>query len=274
MTSYLAVTGPGTISGPAALGSDAVPGDRHRGARVEHPVDGAARLALRRGLPRPHGGTTRGVPRHAISGRFFFQDEPVVNVLFSDARAFGPSPRGCRRRRSAGLFTGDLSGTGIRLVPDWSTPEESRSGPHHKPTPPNIHNESPVIAGHHRIHWANCTALAVLMLSYAVMLFRPGERRAVRVTPTESFPPAAANGKKGARSFWGSIRNHRLEPFFGLVSVACGVPGNNGTFQPNRATNRARRVAHATSYVCSPVNLRNLSAQCELRRARGSPAIG
>ena len=45
-----------------------------------------------------------------------------------------------------------------------------------------------------RINWTNCTALAVLILSYAVLLFRPRDKRPSQVEPAFSIAATAAGG--------------------------------------------------------------------------------
>ena len=84
------------------------------------------------------------------SGRFFFQDEVAgTNVVFSDG-SLGFIPAGLPPETIKGLFTGN---------------ENARKA---------CEDFQPVCR--HRINWTNCTALAVLILSYAVLLFRPRDK--------------------------------------------------------------------------------------------------
>ena len=171
LTSYLAVTGPGTVW------------DDHRSAgtpprlmvvEVENskinwmePRDLTIEQAC-------HGAGDRSrmciSSYHHIPGGFFFQDEVAGSyAVFSDG-AVRFIPVGLPSETLKGLFTGDEKA--------WHAYEEFR-----RP----------------RIHWANCTALAVLIISCAVLLFRRRDRPL----------PAAAAGTGGEECRFFSRRSHR-----------------------------------------------------------------
>jgi hypothetical protein len=213
VTSYLAVTGPGTIWGQPRSAAMPLRVIAVEVAESNIPWTEPRDLTLDEACRRLGGGTdSRVFPRHVISGGFFFQDEPVVNALFSDA-SVRPIPAGLPPKTLRGLFTGDLSEGGIRLVPDWPTPkdleDEGFDLEHQKPL--KVCDESPVVR-RRRIHWANCTALAVLMISYAVLLFRPRDRHDSPVPPANSAPPAVAGGNEGDMEF----PEQHTRPFTGL----------------------------------------------------------
>jgi hypothetical protein len=193
VANYLAVTGPGAIWGRP-----------QSAARPLRPI--VVEVAdSKTAWTEPHDLTldeacrsvAGGAGCHVIPGGFFFQDEPVVNVLFSDATVRS-IPAGLPLKTVRGIFTGDASEAGIRLLPDWPTAEmlhrwgtlegggeEFRRGC----------QELPMIR-HRKIHWVNCAALAVLVMSYAVLLFRPRDKLPPEVEPAAPGPAAVAGGNE------------------------------------------------------------------------------
>ncbi len=168
VTSYVAVTGPGT-------GWDrwSPTGRPLRAMVVEvansnipwmKPKD----LTLEEACRRVGDGTGPRISgHHSISGGFFFQDEMVTHVLASDASVWS-IPANLPSATLRGLFTGDEKA--------WRVCEEFEMAPPR------------------RINWTNCTALAVLILSYGVLLFRPRDKVLRAVHPASPSPPAATGG--------------------------------------------------------------------------------
>jgi hypothetical protein len=152
MTSYVAVTGPGTVW------DDHCPARWPPRATVVEIADSGIECAEPRDLTLDeacrvvsNGSRPRIFSHHTISGGFLFHDEPVVNVLFSD-RSVRAIPAGLPPETLRGLFIGDQRA--------WKECEEDFATVRPR-----------------RINWTNCAAVAVLILSYAVMLLRPRETR-------------------------------------------------------------------------------------------------
>ncbi len=147
-TSYVAVTGPGTV-----WDDHCTTGKPPRLMVVEvansninwmEPKDFTLEEACR-GVGDGSGLSISS--RDITPGGFFFQDEVAgANAVFSDGSVWS-IPIDLPPEIFRGLFTGDEKA--------WKAWEEFQ--PVHR----------------HRINWTNCTALAVLILSYAVLLFRP-----------------------------------------------------------------------------------------------------
>ena len=163
MTSYVAVTGPGT-----AWNDHRAAGRPLRVMVVEvansninwmEPRDLTLEEACR-GV----GDASRPclASYHTNSGGFFFHDEVGADAVLSDGRVCF-IPAGLPPETLRGLFTGNEK---PRMT--WERF-------------PSVHRR--------RVNWTNCTALAVLILSYAVLLFRPRDKRSS--TPR---PPATAGG--------------------------------------------------------------------------------
>ncbi len=169
VTSYVAVTGPGTMWGnrlQSGRTTVMVMDIANSGINWMEPRD----LTLDEACHAIACGTGPGVSGHAeASDTFFFHDEIAGSyILFSDASvAFVPA--GLPSETSKSILTGDKK------------VEDARKG------------FQPV--RRRRIHWANCTALAVLVISYAVLLFRPREKRPPNAIPASPRPPAASGGK-------------------------------------------------------------------------------
>ena len=104
---------------------------------------------------------------HMISGGFFFQDEFGANVMLSDT-SVEFLPAGLPPETLRGLFTGDEKA--------WKAFEGF----------PSVHLR--------RINWTNSAALAVLILSYAVLLFRRRDKLPPQAEPAIPGPPTAAEG--------------------------------------------------------------------------------
>ena len=169
MTSYVAVTGPGT-----AWDNHGFTGKYRSVVVVEvvnsninwmEPRDITLEEACRGGGD----GSGLGISSyHMTSGGFFFQDEVAgaYGVLSNGHMCFIPA--GLPPATLRGLFTG---------VQDARTLCE---------------DFRPVLR--HRINWTNCAALAVLILSYAVLLFRPRDKFPPQAEPAVPGPAAAAGG--------------------------------------------------------------------------------
>ena len=171
-TSYLAVTGPGTawddqrfrLTPPRAIVVEVADSKIPWAEPHDLTLDEACRNVSDASGQRIFG-------RHFNSGGFFLQDEAIANVLFSDG-SVRAIPVGLPPEILRGLFTGDQAA--------WKACEENFATVRHR-----------------RIHWTNCTALAVLILSYAVLLFRPRDKRPPPAEP--AIPPApAAAGDSGS----------------------------------------------------------------------------
>jgi hypothetical protein len=151
MTSYVAVTGPGTVwddrqltGKPRAMVVEVA----NSGIQWAEPRD----LTLDEACRGAGGGSGPAIlSQHAISGGFFFQDEFGAHVLLSDG-SVRFIPAGLPPETLRGLFTGDQQA--------WKACDE----------------DFPTVR-HRRINWTNCTALAVLVISYAVLVFRPRDKR-------------------------------------------------------------------------------------------------
>jgi len=99
-------------------------------------------------------------------GQLFFQEETIAHgfVLFSDGSVHD-IPAGLPPETLRGLITGDRE--------PWEVDAHFRQ----------VRQQTRL-----RIHWANCTALAVLILSYAVLLFRPRDKRPPGLTEAAEIP--------------------------------------------------------------------------------------
>ena len=169
MTSYVAVTGPGTVwddyrtrgTPPRVLVVEVANSNINWMEPRDITLDEACRGV--------GDGSRPGISsRHMISGRFFFRDEVAgANVVFSDGNV-GFIPAGLPLETIKGLFTGDEN----------ARKACERFQPVHR----------------HQINWTNCTALAVLILSYAVLLFRPRDKLPPPAEPAIPCPPAAPGG--------------------------------------------------------------------------------
>ncbi len=167
MTSYVAVTGPGTVWDDHGCTGE------YRSVAVVEVVNSNINWMEPKDLTLEE--ACRGVgdgsglsisSHHLISGGFFFQDEVsgAYAVLSNGFPCFIPA--GLPPDTFRGLFTGEQD---ARRVCEEFQP---------------VHR--------HRINWTNCTALAVLILSYAVLLFRPRDKRPPPAEPAPPSPPAAA----------------------------------------------------------------------------------
>jgi prepilin-type processing-associated H-X9-DG protein len=159
LTSYVAVTGPGTVwdSRKTSL-------DQWHVMLVEV-ADSGIHWAEPRDLTldeacRAFGDGPGPWISYMVSGGFFYQDEKVGggNVLFSDGHVEF-IPVGLPPETLRGLFTGDEKA--------WQACEQFQA------------------AILWRINWTNCAALAVLVISYGVMLFRPREKRPAEAEPAK-----------------------------------------------------------------------------------------
>ena len=91
---------------------------------------------------------------HTVPGGFFFQDEVAGSyVLFSDGTVWF-IPAGLPPETLKGVFTGD---------------EKAMQA---------------CTAYQRRIHWTNCIAVAVLVVSYAALLLEPAGGETSHPTPT------------------------------------------------------------------------------------------
>jgi hypothetical protein len=174
MASYVAVTGPGTAWDDHRLKSDPpraiVIEVVNSGIQWAEPRD----MTLDEACRGPGDGSHPGISsRHMVSGQFFFQDEAAVNVLFSDG-SVQSIPADLPPEAIHGLLTGNQKA--------WKACEEDFQH-----------------VGHRRIHWANCAALAVLILSYAWMLFRPRDKRPATAPPASPAPSAAADQSEAGK---------------------------------------------------------------------------
>ena len=163
MTSYVAVTGPGTVwndhrsaGPPRVMVVEVAESNIH----WMEPRDLTLEEACRGVGEGPGPGISS---HHRISGRFFFHDETGANAVFSDGSVWF-IPAGLPPETLRGLFTGDEKAC-----------EEY----------PLVHSQ--------RINWTNCAALVVLTLSYAVLLFHTRKKRSSTLPPAPS-PPAASGG--------------------------------------------------------------------------------
>jgi hypothetical protein len=106
--------------------------------------------------------------RHTIPGGIFFQDEVAgANVVLSDGSVC-VIPAGLPPETLKGLFTGD-------------------------------ERALQACTAYRRINWTNCTALAVLILSYAVLLFRRRDKLPPQAEPAIPGPPAAEGEDEGGK---------------------------------------------------------------------------
>jgi hypothetical protein len=161
VTSYLAVTGPGTVW------------DEHRSQgtvpriMVVEAIDSGVRWAEPRDISVDEAcrgvGSGLGISsRHMASGGFIFRDEVAgANAMFSDGSVWF-IPAGLPPATLRGLFTGEQDA--------WKAWETLQPVHHHR-----------------RINWTNCTALAVLVLSYGVLLFRRRDRLPPQPTGAEGI---------------------------------------------------------------------------------------
>ncbi len=162
-TSYVAVTGPGTVwddhcttGRPPRLMVVEVANSNINWMEPKDLTLGQACRGVGDGTgPRISG-------HHSISGGYFFQDEMVTNVLASDGSVWS-IPVDLPPEIFRGLFVGDAKA--------WEACEEFQA------------------ARPHRINWTNCAALAVLILSYAVLLFRPRDKLPPPAEPATPRPP-------------------------------------------------------------------------------------
>ena len=157
LTNYLAVTGPGTVWDSR----NSIPDQWH--IMVVEVANSKIRWAEPRDLTIDEACRSVGdgpgpwiSSHHVISGRFFFHDEAGSNVLLSDG-SVEFIPAGLPPETLRGLFTGDEKA--------WQACE-------------NFH-----AACQWRINWTNMASLAVLIISYGVMLFRPLDKRPPEVEP-------------------------------------------------------------------------------------------
>jgi hypothetical protein len=145
MTSYVAVTGPGTAwDEPRSHGTPQVMVVEVANSNIHwmEPRDLTLEDACR------SGGNGSGLclaSRHKNSGGFFFQDEVGTNALFSDGKVYF-IPAGLSPETLRGVFTGD---------------EAAR----------RACEEYPLVC-QYRINWTNWIALAVFVSSYVVLLVR------------------------------------------------------------------------------------------------------
>ena len=169
VTSYVAVTGPGTAWGnpppftwkPRVIVVEVANSNVNWMEPHDFTLDEACRAV--------GGGSGPGISGHGIpSSEFFFHDEVVgTHILFSDATvAFVPA--GLPPETIKSVLTGDK-----KVEEAWKGFQPVRR---------------------RRIHWTNCAALAVLIVSYAVLLFRPREKRPPAGAPASPSPPAASGG--------------------------------------------------------------------------------
>ena len=165
MTSYLAVTGPGTVwdgqhatpTPPRVMVIEVANSNIHWMEPRNLTLEEACR-GVRDGSRMCISG------RHTASGGFFFQDEVAgANALLSDGSVCF-LPVGLPPETLRGLFTGD---------------EKAMQA---------------CTAYQRRIHWTNCAALAVLILSYAVLVLRPRDKLPPPGEPAVPGPPAVAGG--------------------------------------------------------------------------------
>ncbi len=169
-TSYLAVTGPGTVWDDRRSSTERprliVVEVANSGVQIAEPRDLTVDEVCRGVGDGAKPGTSTN---HRISGGFFFNDVAGAFALRSDGR-IEIIPADMPPKVLAGLFTGDDKA--------WRTFEQCR---------------------HQRVNWTNCTALAVLILSYAVLLFRPRDKLPPQTEPAIPGPPTAADGNGSGR---------------------------------------------------------------------------
>jgi hypothetical protein len=172
-TSYLALTGPGTVwddhrtagTPPRVMVVEVLGSGIQWSEPRDLPLDQACR-----GISNGPGPRIAG--HNGLIDGFFSYTETVtkVHVLLSDL-SVRSIPVGLQPETLSHLFAGDEKA--------WKACEEF----------------PPVRQGRMlKVHWANCTALAVLIISYAVLLFRPRERRSPDAEPAIPSPPAASGG--------------------------------------------------------------------------------
>jgi prepilin-type processing-associated H-X9-DG protein len=163
MTSYVAVTGPGTVwDAHHAAGTPPrvmVIEVTNSNINWMEPRD----LTLDEACRRLGNGTSPDISRHSKSsdGFFFWDEAKGANVAFSDG-SVEFIPAGLPPETLRGLIMGDAKA--------WAACGEFQA------------------TRQQHIHWTNCIAVAVLVLSYALLLLRP--RKAEPATP---HPPAAAD---------------------------------------------------------------------------------
>ncbi len=175
MTSYVAVTGPGTAwddqrfkaKPPRVIVVEVVSSGIQWAEPRDISLDDACRGADEGGGPVTLGHTS-------VTDKFFVRKEAIrqVRVLRSDG-SVRIIPAGLPRDTVRGLFLGADERT-------WETCEEV----------------SPVVEQKVCVNWTNCASLAVLVLSYAVLLFRRRDKLPPQTEPAIPGPAAAADRRE------------------------------------------------------------------------------